>query len=116
MKIANKITFSFLAISVVFTLFASGVFYLIAKSYLVKSIKSNLELTCDSRVRHIETYLKMLKVSVQQLSKDVILDNLLEEDKSGLVKKDTLNLALQRLNRTKEANSDIRGRHTQASF
>ena len=107
MKIANKITLSFLAISTIFTLIASGVFYLIAKSYLVTSIESNLELACDSRARHIETYLKMLKVSVQQLSKDVILGNLLDENRAGFVKNDTLNIALQRLNRTKQANPGI---------
>ena len=77
MKIANKIGLSFLSVALILTGIAAPFFYLIAKNNLQKSIYNNLDTAVASRADHIETYLKMLEISVEQLSKSVVLENFL---------------------------------------
>ncbi len=108
MKIANKISFSFLAVALILTGIAASIFYLIANDGLQKSIYNNLDTAVSSRADHIETYLKMLEVSVGQLSKSVVLENLLKTNgKEDPRQADAFAQAMKRLKRTKEVNASI---------
>lgn len=103
MKIASKITLSFLSVAVILTTVTSLVFYLIDKNNLEKQIDARLENIVLSRERHIETYLQMLKTSIGQLSKSVVLEDFLHKPQS----KEAFAIAAKRLKRTKEANPAI---------
>lgn len=108
MKIANKISLSFFAVAIVLTVSASSIFYYAAKSNLEQEIESKLEAVLLSRADHIETYLNMLKISVGQLSKSAILENLLKmTGTKGPGWDEAFAQAMKRLSRTKEANPSI---------
>jgi PAS domain S-box-containing protein len=108
MKIANKISLSFLAVSIILTGTALPFFYFIAKQSLEKSIYHNLTTAVTSRTSHIETYLKMLKISVGQLSKSPVLENFLKISTEKNSEWDyAFNTAVKRLKRTKEANPAV---------
>jgi len=107
MKIANKITYSFLILGLILTIASSFIFYLIAKDALKESISAHLETALDSRQQHVQTYLMMLKISVGQLSRSEVLANLLIIDKEDPKRADAFEIARRRLVRTKEANPSI---------
>ena len=108
MKIANKISLSFLAVALILASIAASIFYSIAKDSLRKSIYNNLATTCCFRSDHIKTYLKMLEISVGQLSKSVVLENfLLINGKGDPRQADVFAQAMMRLKRTKEVNPAI---------
>jgi PAS domain S-box-containing protein len=108
MKIANKISLSFLAVGLILTSIAASFFYLIAKDDLQKAIYNNLATACCFRSDHIKTYLQMLEISVGQLSKSVVLENyLLINGKENPKQGEAFEQAMKRLKRTKEANSAI---------
>jgi PAS domain S-box-containing protein len=111
MKIANKISLSFLIVGLVLTSIAGTIFYRIAKNSLQHSIYSNLAATVASRANHIETYLKMLETSVVQLSRSVVLEDLLEiiniAGKESIGYGKFYEEAMTRLRRTEEANPAI---------
>ena len=108
MKIANKISLSFLAVALIVVSTAGTFVYLIVKDNLQKSIYNNLSVAAASRTNHIETYLEMLEISVGQLSKSTILENFLEiKDKEDSRWNEAFQQAMRRLKRTKEANSSI---------
>ena len=108
MKIANKISLSFLAVSLTLAGVAASIFYIVAKDNLQKSIYNNLATACNSRSEHIKTYLKMLEISVGQLSKSTVLENLLKINGKGDPRQaDVFAQAIKRLKRTKEANPSI---------
>ena len=108
MKIANKISLSFLAVALILMSAAGTTVYIIVKGNLQESIYNNLATAVTSRTNHIETYLKMLEISVGQLSKSVILENfLLIKDKEDSRWNEAFQLAMRRLKRTKEVNPSI---------
>ena len=108
MKITHKISLSFLAVSTILVSTAAPIFYSIAKGNLQKSIYNNLDTAVASRANHIETYLEMLKISVGQLSKSVVLENLLKiNGKEDPRWTDALAQAMMQLERTTEANPSI---------
>ncbi|HTZ11311.1 MAG TPA: ATP-binding protein [Candidatus Margulisiibacteriota bacterium] len=108
MKIANKISLSFLSTALILTCTATPIFYLTAKSSLQKSIYNNLSMEALSRSRHIETYLKMLKVSVGQLSKSSVLEDFLKvKNKDDGAWHQSFEVAQRRLRRTRAANPSI---------
>jgi len=108
MKIANKISLSFFAVVVILTIISGTVFYVTAKNSLRKSIHNNLTAVLASRADHIETYLKMLKISVGQLSKSIVLEDFLKiSDKESPQHNSAFLAAMKRLTRTKEANPAI---------
>jgi PAS domain S-box-containing protein len=108
MKIANKISLSFLAVSLILAGTALPIFYIIAKGNLQKSIYNNLATSCCFRSDHIRTYLKMLEISVGQLSKSTVLENLLKINGKGDARQgEAFEAAMKRLKRTKEANPSI---------
>lgn len=108
MKLAHKISISFFAAAFVLASSAAAIFYVIAKNSLRGAIFSDLVVACSSRTSHIETYLKMLEISVGQLSKSMTLGDLLkvnskEDPRYGEV----FGMAMKRLKKTKEANPSI---------
>jgi PAS domain S-box-containing protein len=108
MKIANKINLAFLATALILTSIAAPIFYMIATGNLKKSIYNNLATVVNSRANHIETYLEMLEASVGQLSKSVVLENLLKVNgKEDSRWRPAFAQAMEMLARTKEANPAI---------
>ena len=108
MKIANKISLSFLITALILTIIAGTVFYLIAKDSLQKAIYNNLATACCFRSDNIKTYLKMLEASVGQLSKSLTLMDFLKiSDKESPERNEAFEAAMKRLARTKEANPAI---------
>jgi len=108
MKIANRISLSFLTLIIVLTVIASSIFYLIAKDNLRDAIYAQLEITVRESARNIETYLEMLKVSTVQFSKSVVLENLLQAlRKNPQASKETFDTAMKRLRRTKAEDPEI---------
>ncbi len=104
MKIANKITYSFLAIGIVLTVIASLSFYVVSLDNMKKEISNELEAVVESRKDHIETYLRLLKADVEQLSRSMVLEDFLKKSKDAPAKSRAFDVAMKRLKRTKEAN------------
>jgi two-component system NtrC family sensor kinase len=109
MKIANKISFSFFIIFFICIVSTFCVIYLIVKVNISQVIADNLDSVVRSRAKHIETYLKMLEISVGQLSKSVVLENFLiinsKEDPQQ--SEEAFKRAMRRLKNTKEVNPAI---------
>ena len=78
MKIANKISLSFLIVSFVCISATFGIVYEFAQDMLTKDIYTNLESNAYARLKHVETFLKMSKASVNQASRSVVLPRLLK--------------------------------------
>ena len=111
MKIASKISLSFLIVGLTLTITAASFFYMVSRQNLRKSIYNNLSATVASRSNHIETYLKMLEISVVQLSKSVAFEDLLEiiniAGKESIGYSKFFGEGMTRLRRIKEANPTI---------
>jgi len=108
MKIANRISLSFLTLIILLTVVASSIFYLIAKDNLQDAIYAQLEITVQQSSRNVETYLEMLKVYTLQFSKSVVLENLLQAlRKSPRAGRETFDTAMKRLRRTKAEAPEI---------
>ena len=108
MKIASKIGLSFFVINVSCTAAALFVFYFIARNDLQQLTETKLESVVHSRTDHITTYLKMLEASVEQLSKSMVLDNLLRTAiTNNLRPTGTFETAMARLQETKKSNPSI---------
>lgn len=108
MKIANRISLSFLTLIILLTVIASSIFYLIARDNLQNAIYAQLEITSQQSSRSVATYLEMLKIYTVQFSKSVVLENLLQElRKSPQASKETFDTAMKRLRRTKAEDPEI---------
>ena len=108
MKIASKISLSFLTVALILSTIVGTTVYFVAKSNLQESIHNNLDSVLASRVAHIETYLKMLKVSSEQLSKSTTLRDLAKISATqNPPKKEIFELAIEILSSAKEANPAI---------
>ncbi|MBF0521915.1 MAG: GAF domain-containing protein [Candidatus Omnitrophica bacterium] len=78
MKIANKIRLVFFAASILVIAVSASIIYWNFSGALTKSISTNLKANLHARKNHIETYFRMLKSSVVQASKSVVLPKLLK--------------------------------------
>ena len=108
MKLAAKIGLSFFIVTVICAVAATSSLYFIIKNELRRTVEASLESAARSRAAHIETYLDMLKISVGQLSKSVVLENLLKiTDKDTIQQSREFELAMIRLRRTREANPSV---------
>lgn len=107
MKIADKISLSFLAVATVLTAVFGFVVLKVSEDSLRKEIVAHLETTARSRGEHVETYLQFIKASTAQLSKSVVLEKFLETDKSGPEWNKMFQEAMLRLQRSKEVNPSI---------
>ena len=107
MKIANKISLSFIVTSLVLITVAGSVFYKISINNLEKAIFNHLEITAKSRAHEKETFLNIQKERVMQLSQSIILNSFLRTNKQSLDYINKFNMAIKRLKRTKRVSKDI---------
>jgi len=107
MKIANKISLSFLGVAVVLTAVAGFTFLKISENILKKEIMAHLETTARSRKDHVETYLELIKGATAQLANSPTLENFLLTPKGDPGWKKITDLTMERLKRTKDANPAI---------
>ena len=107
MKIAKKISLAFLVTAIILTTLAGCVFYFIAKNSLQHAIYAHLNTAIRSREEHVKTYLEMLKSSVAQLSKSIVLENFLKMEKDSPKKNEALDLAIKRLINTKAVTPSV---------
>lgn len=78
MKIANKISLSFLTVAILLCGTAAPVSYFTSRYNLLKLIDSRLEALVVSKKQHTETYLELIRASINQLSRSVVLENFLK--------------------------------------
>jgi len=78
MKIANKISFSFLITALILTGIAAPIFYITARNNLENAIFAHLKTNARSRTRHIETLLEEHKKKVKILASDISFQNSLK--------------------------------------
>ncbi|MFA6282383.1 MAG: cache domain-containing protein, partial [Candidatus Omnitrophota bacterium] len=108
MKIANKISLSFLVVGSILTAAAASISFLVIRNNLQSVIYEQLEGIVQAKAHHVQTYLEMLKVSIGQFSKSIVLENLLKApEKNPESSKEVFAIAMKRLKRTKETNSEI---------
>ena len=108
MKLAGKIRLSVFIVAFVCAAAGFTCLYFIAKNHIIQEIEASLESTARSRAAHIETYLAMLKSSVGQLSKSVVLEIFLKAAANAPLRPTSeFETAMTRLRRTKEANPAI---------
>lgn len=101
MKIANKISISFLVTALVFTIIAGSIFYDIAKNNLKKEIFEHLKTTAYSKALHIETYLREDKTRITLMAEsnlvESVLSSILDNEAASKDVLQKLNLELNRL-------------------
>ena len=107
MKIANKISLSFLITGLVLTFVGGSVFYMIAKNNLKTSINNHLESTVQSRAHHINTCLTIQKERIVQLSQSTALYKFLLTNKQDTDYTDIFAVAIDRLTKTSEVGESI---------
>jgi len=83
MKIANKISFSFLITAVILTTIAVSITYIIIRKDLKKAIYDHLMTAAKSRASHIETFLEEHRQAIQLLSNREIFKELLTESQNS---------------------------------
>ena len=84
MKIANKISLSFLITAVILTTVAASVFYITAKKNLQDGIYAHLNTTAQSRANHIETFLNEHTKIVTIMADSVLLSSRVSKNAAAL--------------------------------
>ncbi len=107
MKIANKISLSFLITALILTAIAAPIFYITAKKNLEDRIYAHLRTTAQSRANHIETYFKGHKQTVELLAQGVIFKELLSTSKEAPEYKQKLERVNKRINNVIEVHKEI---------
>jgi len=79
-KIANKISISFLVIGSIILCISTPFYYYFAKNSLKKQIYNHLNTTAQSRASHIETFLESELEGIKQLSKSIVIERFLLAD------------------------------------
>lgn len=108
MKIVNKISLSVFFVTLICSFLGLSYIYIVSKNSLKQAIYQNLQAVVSSRAEHVKTYLKMLEVSVGQLTKSVVIEDFLkitDKEDSGYPK--AFERVMIRLKRTKEINPSI---------
>lgn len=100
MKIANKISLSFLIIATMLAGIAMPAFYNSSRANIRKSIYNSLVATAVSRTAHIETFLEMGKGTTNQLSKSIVIEELLLSNKKDKDYSQKFNKVIKRLKNT----------------
>jgi len=108
MKIANKISFIFIIFTICANFIIFSIVYFTVKQTLQNAIYEQLKTDLAANARHIETYLELLKISIVQLSRSVVLGDFLKIRKENpQASQAAFNAAMLRLSRTKAANPEI---------
>lgn len=100
MKIATKISLSFLILTALFAAIFTSVFYTIASNNLKNSIYSNLKVIAQSRADTVDIFLDSNKESIRQLSKSVLVEKLLLTDRKGAAYRQRFEDVMRRLKDT----------------
>ena len=107
MKIANKISLSFLITALVLTCIAVPLIYIIVEKNIETAIFSQLEATAQSRAKHIETFLKMQKEKILQLSQSIVLRRFLRADEEDTNYAKNFDTAEKKLDGTEAINKYV---------
>ncbi|MEA3279913.1 MAG: ATP-binding protein, partial [Thermodesulfobacteriota bacterium] len=107
MKIASKISISFLIITMALVTVAGSVFYIIAKNNLKNAIFAHLETTAESRASQIETFLNMQKEKIKQLSQSIVFNNFLRTNEQDQDYINKFNMAIIGLKKQEGICKDI---------
>ncbi|MEE9459497.1 MAG: cache domain-containing protein, partial [Candidatus Bathyarchaeia archaeon] len=107
MKIANKISLSFLITAIILTSVAGSIFYTIAGNNLKKAIIEHLKTTARSRTNHIETLLEEHKQVVELMASGLIFQELFSTSKDTPKYNKILERTNSRINRVIEAHEEI---------
>ena len=107
MKIANKISLSFLITALILTAIAAPIFYITAKKNLEDRIYAHLRTTAQSRANHIETYFKEHKQTVELLAQGVIFKELLSTSKEAPEYKQKLERVNKKINNVIKVHKEI---------
>lgn len=107
MKIATKISLSFF-ITVLIIAGISGPFvYIESKEDIKKATFAHLETTAWSRAEHIETFLKMQKEKIIQLSQSTVIARLLRIGEQNPYYMDKLDVVRKRIEGTEKVSESI---------
>jgi PAS domain S-box-containing protein len=107
MKIASKISVSFLITGVVLTLIGGSAFYMVSKNNLKNLIFNHLESTVQARAHHIKTCLTIQKERIVQLSQSTALYRFLRTNKQDPDYTEIFAVAIERLTKTSEVGESI---------
>jgi signal transduction histidine kinase len=107
MKIATKITFSFLLLIVLIMVVAISVMHVVGKRYMTNAIFAHLISTSEARADYINKYLEMHEVIVNQLSESIILEEFLSTSREAPDYAERFEIAAEGLKRTQEANINL---------
>ncbi len=107
MKIANKISVSFLVTGFGLTAIGGFALYKISEINLKNEIFRHLEATAESRTLHIETFLNMQKEEIIQLSQSIVLENFLRTNQQDPDYMDKFDMAERRLESTEKVSKYI---------
>lgn len=105
MKITTKVSIYFLTLAIICAVISFSFLYYITKNNLEAAIELHLDSDLQSRARHIETYLELIKVSVKQLSKGPVIGTFLKMNKGEQEK--NYDKVIKRMETIKEANTAI---------
>jgi hypothetical protein len=83
MKIANKISLSFLITAVILTTVAVSITYIIIRKDLKKAIYDHLMTAAKSRASHIETFLEEHKQIMELLANQLIFKEIFTESRNS---------------------------------
>ena len=103
MKIGLKISLVFFLATLLIAVIATPIFYMVAKDALEKSIFSHLESVSDARTDHLETFLRLNKSLILQLSKSIVIEDFLKTDIKSPDYAKAFDKISERLERTKDA-------------
>ena len=78
MKIADKISLSFMIVAVLFIVITMFIFYKMAEDNIKNEIFAHLRTTAHSRAAHIETFLRMYKREIELLAESPLIEDLQE--------------------------------------
>ena len=78
MKIGNKISLSFLVVSVALTTLGVGINYAVVSNNMKEAISEHLTTAAQSRAHHVETYLEEHIGKAELLAGDPLLVNALK--------------------------------------
>ena len=107
MKIANKISISFLITSLALTTVAGSIFYTISRNNIEKAIFEHLKTAARSRAHHIEIFLNMQKERIMQLSQSTVLESFLRTNEQGLDYIYNLDIVVRRLKETEKTIENV---------
>ncbi|MEA1935732.1 MAG: response regulator [Thermodesulfobacteriota bacterium] len=103
MKVATKISLSLFIIVLIITGISGPFVYIESKEDIKKATFAHLETTARSRAEHIETFLKMQKEKIIQLSQSAVIANLLRTDEQSPDYVDKFDVVEKRIERTEKA-------------